>query len=122
MTTTRSLAKEALLKTSTRSVLALSTLVSLGASTAALGAPTDAPLVTKIVSYVDLDLATAGGAYALYGRIVSAARAVCREDTFVLTRDCRARAVDEAVLGVNSPLLLSIHRSALDTVEEVVLR
>jgi UrcA family protein len=114
-------AKEALVKTAIRSVLALSTLVS-GASTAALAAPADTELATKVVSYVDLDLATAGGAYALYGRIVSAARAVCREETLMLVRDCRAKAVDLAVHGVNSPLLISIHRSAVDTLEEVVLR
>ena len=62
MTTTRSLAKEALVKTSIGSVLALSTLLSLGASTSALGAPTEALLVTRVVSYDDLDLSTAGGA------------------------------------------------------------
>jgi UrcA family protein len=110
-------------KTSTRSVLALATTVSLGLSTASLAAPSSGDeFVTRVVRFNDLDISTAAGARTLYGRIASAARAVCREHTYDLARDCRARALDDAVHGVGSPLLISIHRSAMDNVEELVSR
>jgi UrcA family protein len=115
-------AKEAFMKTSTRSVLALSACSLLGLSTTASGALGETELATKIVRFKDLDIATASGAHQLYGRIVAAAHVVCREQSYTLTVDCRTRAVDEAVHGVGSPLLISIHRSTAGGVEEVVLR
>jgi UrcA family protein len=115
--------KEALMKISTRFALALSTTALLGLSTAALAAPArDGDNATKVVRFKDLDISTAAGASELYGRIVTAARVVCREFSYTLTVDCRARAVDEAVQGVRSPVLMSIHRSAVERVEEVVSR
>jgi UrcA family protein len=116
-------AKEALVKTSARSALLLSICVLLGWSTSALGAIDRSDgVATKTVKFKDLDISKAEGALALYGRIAAAARTVCRPEPYTHVRSCRARAVDDAVHGVGSTLLMSIHRSAVERVEEVVLR
>jgi UrcA family protein len=95
----------------------------LGWSTSALGAADSVDGVeTKTVKFKDLDISTANGAQALYVRIGAAARDVCRAEYYATARNCRALAVDQAVQGVGSPLLNSIHRSAVERVEEVVLR
>jgi UrcA family protein len=110
------------MKTSARFALTLSTLSLLAASATALAAPTpDSEIVTKVVRFKDLDLATAAGAQMLYERIAGAARVVCRDAAPVNVRACRARAIEDAVRTVGSPLLSSIH-STSDGVEEVVLR
>jgi UrcA family protein len=101
----------------------LSTFLLLGWSGSALGATNaDDGFATKTVKFNDLNLSTADGAQALYGRIGAAARDVCRAESYASVRKCRAAAVDHAVRGVASPLLSSIHRSAVERVEEVVLR
>jgi UrcA family protein len=106
-----------------RSVLALSTLLLFGASATAFAAPSSPDIPTKIVRFNRADLATAGGAHALYERISAAARIVCRSTTpRAAVRACRERAIDEAVRAVDSPLLSSIHGSAADRIEEVVRR
>lgn len=111
------------MKISTRSALVLSTCLLLGWSTSAFGAVgPDAAVVSKTVKFKDLDVSKVAGARALYGRISAAAREVCRAQPYNKVRNCRARAVDDAVVGVASPLLTSIHRSAVERVEEVVLR
>ena len=111
------------MKISTRSALVLSTCLLLGWSASALGAiDRDNAVASKTVKFKDLDISKAEGAHALYGRISAAARVVCRAESYNFARSCRARAVDDAVLGVGSPLLSSIHRSAVERVEEVVLR
>ena len=79
-------------------------------------------MASKTVKFKDLDISKAEGAHALYGRISAAARVVCRAEPYNFVRDCRAPPVDDAVLGVGSPLFSSIHRSAVERVEEVVLR
>ena len=111
------------MKISTRSALVLSTCLLLGWSASAFGAVgADDALVSKTVRFKDLDISTAEGARALYGRIAAAAREVCRAEGYATVRNCRAHAVDHAVRGVGSALLSSIHRSAVERVEEVVLR
>jgi UrcA family protein len=111
------------MKTSTRFVLALSTLSLFAGAATAFAAPNnDAEVATKVVRFKDLDLATGAGARTLYERIAAAARIVCRDAGYGAVRSCRTRAVDEAVRKVGSPLLSSIHRSTADGVEEVVLR
>ena len=111
------------MKATSRLVLSLSMLVLLGSSAAALGAPNrDAEVATKVVRLKDLDLSTGDGAAKLYERIAAAARIVCRDAAYTQVRECRARAVDEAVRTVGNPLLSSVHRSTADGVEEVVLR
>ena len=111
------------MKITSRSVLALSACLLLGWSGAALGEANRVDgLTTKTVKYKDLDISTAEGAQALYRRIGVAARDVCRAEGYTTIRNCRAHAVDHAVQGVGSALLSSIHRSAVERVEEVVLR
>ena len=116
------IAKEALVKTSTRSLLLLSTCLLVGWSASAFGATDGDAVVAKTVKFDDLDISKAEGAQALYDRISAAARTVCRAEPYNLVRDCRARAVDDAVLDVGNALLTSIHRSVVERVEEVVLR
>ena len=111
------------MKIATRSAVLLAGCLLLGWSGSALGAADGVDgLVTKTVKFKDLDISTANGAQALYGRIGAAARDVCRAESYATVRNCRAGAVDQAVRGVASPLLSSIHRSAVERVEEVVLR
>src|SRR5262245_56523834 len=111
------------MKTASRSALALTTLALLGWSATALAAPSHVgELATKVVRFKDLDLSTAEGAQTLYDRITMAARIVCRDAGYTEMRECRARAVDDAVRAVGRPLLSSVHRSTADRVEEVVLR
>ena len=111
------------MKIATRTALTLSASLLLGWSATALGAADRVDgFVTKTVKFKDLDVATADGAQALYGRIGAAAREVCRAETYVTVRSCRAQAVEQAVQRVGSPLLSSIHRSEVERVEEVVLR
>jgi UrcA family protein len=111
------------MRTSARFALTLSALSLLVGSATALAAPsTDSEVVTKVVRFKDLDLATGAGAEMLYERIAGAARVVCRGAAHADVRTCRARAVEDAVRTVGSPLLSSIHRSTSDRVEEVVLR
>jgi UrcA family protein len=95
----------------------------LGWSTTTLGAPSRVgDVATKVVRFKDLDLSTAEGAQTLYERISAAARSVCRDAGAREVRKCRARAIDAAVRAVGRPLLSSVHRSAVDRVEEVVRR
>lgn len=115
-------AKEASVKLATRSALLLSACLLLGWSGSALGAADGDGFAAKTVKFKDLDISTANGAQALYGRIGAAARDVCRAESYATVRNCRTGAVDQAVRGVASPLLSSIHRSAVERVEEVVLR
>jgi UrcA family protein len=111
------------MKTTSRAVLALSTLALLGWSATTLAAPSRVgDIATKVVRFKDLDLSTAEGARTLYERITFAARIVCRDADSREMRECRARAVDDAVRAVGRPLLSSVHRSTLDRVEEVVRR
>jgi len=110
------------MKTATRSALTLSACLLIGLSAPALGAPHDSEVATKTVRFNDLDLSTADGAQTLYNRIAAAAREVCRGETYQFARKCRMRALEEAVSGVGSSLLSSIHRSTIERVEEVVRR
>lgn len=111
------------MKIATRSALALSACLLLCWSGSALGATDRVDgLVSKSVKFKDLDVSTANGAQALYGRISAAAREVCRAESYATVRGCRAQAVDQAVQRVGNPLLSSIHRSEVERVEEVVLR
>lgn len=108
-------------KISVRLVPAL--LLSFGVSTSAFAAPIRAPEVaTRTVRIADLDLSTAAGVQTLYGRIKEATRIVCRHELSRLEHECRARAIENAVKDVGSPLLASMHSSATGRTEEVVAR
>jgi UrcA family protein len=111
-------------KTSLRLIPALSMVALLAVSAATLAAPIRAPEVaTRKVRFADLNLSTAVGVETLYGRIKTAARAVCRNETLVSAEyACRARAIENAVRDVGSPLLVSVHRAATGRTEEVVAR
>lgn len=78
--------------------------------------------VTQVVRFADLDITTAVGATDLYGRILAAARSVCRkaQDDEALT--CKTRAVERSVADVGSPLLTSIHRALTNQTQEVARR
>jgi len=110
------------MKTANRFALALSTLTLLAGSATALAGNRLGEIPTKKVSFRDLDISTAEGAEALYGRIESAAREVCRGTELALMRTCREQAVDEAVRIVGNPLLSSVHRSTVERVEGLVQR
>jgi UrcA family protein len=110
------------MKTASRFALALSTLSLLVGSATALANSRVGEIPTKTVSFRDLDLSTASGAEALYERITAAARVVCRSAEPAEKSACRAKAVDDAVAGVASPLLSSVHRSTVERVEELVRR
>ena len=110
------------MKTASRFALALSTLSLLAGSATALAGSRVGEISTKTVSFRDLDLSTASGAETLYERISAAAREVCRGAELAEIRACRARAVDDAVRGVGSPLLSSVHRSTVERVENLVRR
>ena len=111
------------MKTSTRSVLALCASLLVGSSSTAFGAVhDDSKFATETVRFRDLDLSTTVGAQTLYERIKTAARNVCSEEDYMFIRKCRARAVADAVAGVNSPLLSNVHRSMIGRVEEVARR
>jgi UrcA family protein len=111
-------------KTSLRFISAFSMVALLGVSAAALAAPIRAPEVaTRKVRFADLNLSAALDVETLYERIRIAARAVCRHEMLVSEEyACRARAVENAVREVGSPLLVSVHRSATGRTEEVVAR
>jgi UrcA family protein len=115
------------MKTSTRSVLSLWALVLLGWASTTLAAPpsakpthADQVPTTKTVRFGNLDVSTAVGAERLYGRIRVAASMVCRELPHSAVRNCRARAVDDAVTSIDNALLSSIHRSTVERVEQLV--
>jgi UrcA family protein len=73
-------------------------------------------LVTRTVKFADLDLRSKTGVATLYERIQSAAKQVCEPEnsrTFEhinRIRRCEQRAVDQAVMDVNSPGLTEYHR------------
>jgi UrcA family protein len=108
------------MKTTARFVLAFSTLMLL-AGPAAHAANRVGEIPTKTVSFRDLDLSTTQGAQALYDRISGAAREVCAGVDLEAFDACRARAIEDAVKFVGSPLLSAAQRSA-DGVEELALR
>lgn len=110
------------MKTHVRFALALSTLMLLGGSATTLAASRVDEIPTKTVSFRDLDLTTAHGAEALYGRLMGAAREVCRGAELGSIHACRARAVEEAVKAVGNPLLSSIHRSTVERIDGFVRR
>ena len=71
------------------------------------------------VSFVAADLQTPAGAQALYRRIQSVAKRVCREPPmremtrYYAFRMCIELAVEDAVARVRSPELTALHRSKL---------
>jgi UrcA family protein len=92
--------------------------LSLSLALAALAAPAlanTAEAVSVTVRTSDLDLASDAGVQSLYQRIERAARKACAgldtrsAATQVEYRECRATAVDGAVLAANHEALTSLH-------------
>ena len=79
----------------------------------ALEAGPNAEPAKRVVNFADLDLSRDAGVAALYSRITSAAREVCRPLDFWTERtrsfDCRYEAVARAIADVNSPALTSYY-------------
>jgi UrcA family protein len=78
-------------------------------------APSGAP--QRTVRFADLDLATSQGATELYRRIERAARFVCNDVAYNWDErralnwlKCFNDTVDHAVMQVNRPTLLAVHR------------
>jgi UrcA family protein len=73
--------------------------------------------LTKTVNYAALDVTTAGGAEQLYQRLYFAARQVCAPDdggTLAQKyrfRVCVDRAMADAIVRVDQPLVRNIHQS-----------
>lgn len=97
---------------------------SLALAPAAMAEPDTVRPVSASVSYADLDLSTESGARAMLERVKLAARDMCGTQPIhsPLTpraptqfRDCVAEAVDSAVTGLGSPLVLALHKVDTDT-------
>lgn len=82
-------------------------------TTAPAGAAEQA-VPTKTVRFDDLDITKPGGAKILYGRIRAAAAEVCRPpmsrelSMMVVERNCVEKAIDNAVMKVNSDVLTEL--------------
>ena len=70
------------------------------------------------VKYGDLNLASTAGANALYQRIRAAAHRVCKldyEPPYAMhdsgKRECVGRAIDQAIIKVNSPVLVAMYQA-----------
>jgi UrcA family protein len=85
-------------------------------TTGAIGAQPSAPRTAE-VSYVKSDLSNPVAAEALYKRIKAAARRVCAEPSGhelwqeAIYKQCYEKAVDDAVVKVDSDTLTALHRS-----------
>src|SRR6202789_4632172 len=79
----------------------------------------DDGLPLKKVSYADLDISKPAGAKVLYGRIVRAAKEVCRSSGYQslgaaqLTTRCVVFAIDNAVKDVGSPGLSALRPNSV---------
>jgi UrcA family protein len=68
---------------------------------------------SETVKFADLNLSSAAGVQALYGRIHSAARRVCEQPAGeqAAVRTCMAKAESEAIGKVNAPLLTAFYQN-----------
>lgn len=98
---------------------------SLALAPAAMAEPDTVRPVSTSVSYADLDLSTEGGARAMLERVKLAARDMCGTQPIhsplmprapAQFRDCVADAVDSAVNGLGSSLVLALHKVDTDLV------
>jgi UrcA family protein len=103
------------LTTFRRSLTVAGAFAALAVTTVSFAAPPSDKLPSVTVRFDDLNLATSAGVDALYHRISSAARSVCRDESsrdlkFVAAIEhCRADAIARAVREVNSPHLALLH-------------
>jgi UrcA family protein len=79
----------------------------------------DDGLPKETVSYADLDISKPAGAKTLYGRIVTAAKHVCRDSSYgnllgmKQERRCTDYAIDNAVKAVGSPALSALRPTTM---------
>lgn len=99
-----------------RSLIATAAFSALASGFGGVAAAADGP--TAIVKYGDLNVSTAEGAAALYGRIRSAADHVCSSfdrpldlDSQALKADCIRQAVASGVAAVNEPALFMVYKA-----------
>lgn len=95
--------------------------VGLGASTSAVAASPSQFEESKIsVSYADLNIQNAAGAKVLYSRLQRAAESVCGMKSYyeygsltrlTIARQCYTKALDKAVVRIDSDALTKIHAS-----------
>lgn len=95
--------------------------VGLGASTSAVAASPSQFEESKIsVSYADLNIQNAAGAKVLYSRLQRAAESVCDVKSyyesgslarFTKSKQCYTKALDKAVVRIDSDALTKIHAS-----------
>jgi UrcA family protein len=97
-------------------------LIGIAGFTFALGAQAgehaspDRTVRSVVVDYSDLDLSESKDAQVMYARLTSAARAACGDEASardlrraVDYRTCRERALNDAVMGVDSARLQALH-------------
>lgn len=97
-------------------------LVGIAALTFALGAQAGEPagadrlIRSVVVDYSDLDLSEAKDAQVMYARLTAAARSACGNESTARDlrraadyRACRDRALNDAVVGVDSTRLQALH-------------
>jgi UrcA family protein len=93
-------------------------LVALSLSASQFAAASDTVTQSVTVSYADLNLSNPSGARTLYQRIRGAARKVCTvagESPYEVQdldkRKCILDAIDQAVMKVNSPVLVAMYKA-----------
>jgi UrcA family protein len=99
---------------SLRSLFAAAAVLALAspALAAQVGTATYVPGPSLTVSFADLDLAKPADAELLYTRLRVAAHKVCRGELYPFYRECRSTAMNDAVEGIGSPILATVHRAA----------
>jgi UrcA family protein len=90
------------------------TCLAVAAPFAAQAVTADTAIPTRIVRYADLNLQSPEGVRRLYSRIKLAADEVCEPAYFGLAastdeRQCRYRAMNDAISAVGSPSLTALH-------------
>jgi len=101
------------IKTPNRIALALSTAMLLTYAWSASSAFADEEVRTERVKFQDLDLDTAAGVQALYGRIHAAAKRVCSEsDPVLLSAEaaCARKAEANAIESAKRPQLTAYYK------------
>jgi UrcA family protein len=94
-------------------------LVAMSLSASQFAAASDIVTKSVTVSYADLNLSNPSGARTLYQRIRGAARKVCTvagESPYEVLdldkRQCIHQAIDQAIMKVNSPVLVAMYKAA----------
>ena len=103
--------------TNNRKILRYATAMWLGCVLVAFNAHAGDDVRSETVKFTDLNLNTAAGVEALYGRIHAAARRVCEQPAgeLMAARSCMTKAESEAIKKVNEPLLTALYQNKTGT-------